>query len=440
MSLPQRLASHAWLLVGLFATSGAVMFYTNVWLLGEPALVRAMGPVAVWVSLGRLALAILLLGAAFYFAFWLQRAVLAPMAVIRKTLDAIHTGHAEAEVAMPAHAATELREIGADLARVVARLHDKRRQLAESSQASRQAFDAMVAALADAVELNRRANDLNEALTRQKDAVEVEVCRRTEELQAANEELTTQAEELEAANEQLQQIDRMKDQFLAILSHELRTPLNAVVGFASVLEDELAGPLNATQHAYLAKVNSGTEVLIRLINDLLDMSRIQAGKFTLAPEPAAFEPLLVEALGSLAPLATRKGQDVTHETVGALPPITIDPQRIRQVLLNLVGNAIKFTPEGGHIRVVARMEGDRLRCEVTDSGPGISAADQARLFKPFTQLDMSNTRRAGGTGLGLSISKALVEAHGGEIGVVSELGRGSTFWFTLPTPQTGEMR
>jgi PAS domain S-box-containing protein len=230
----------------------------------------------------------------------------------------------------------------------------------------------------------------------------------------------------------LQQVDRMKDQFLSILSHELRTPLNAIMGFASILDDELMGTLNANQHQFLTKIMSGTEVLLALINDLLDMSRIQAGKFSLQPAPTDVGAVVREAVDHLAVLADRKGHTLAITVPDGLAPITADAQRVKQVLINLIGNAIKFTPDGGHIAVSVAETSSALCLQVTDDGIGISSADRARLFQPFTQVDDSNTRAAGGTGLGLSISKALVEAHGGTLNVESEVGRGSTFWFSLP--------
>ena len=231
----------------------------------------------------------------------------------------------------------------------------------------------------------------------------------------------------------LRRADTLKDQFLSILSHELRTPLNAIQGFGSILEDELAGPLTPQQHAYLKKILHGSDVLLALVNDLLDMSRIQAGKFSLTISQMRLQEAIADVTGSLDALAQRKGQTLTVDVPADLPAIQADEQRVCQALTNLIGNAVKFTHEGGHIRVQARVERGRfLLIEIEDDGPGIAPDDIPRLFQRFTQLDMSLTRHAGGTGLGLSITKALVEAHGGEIGVRSRPGAGSTFWFTLP--------
>ncbi len=237
-----------------------------------------------------------------------------------------------------------------------------------------------------------------------------------------------QREKIEA----LRQADRLKDQFLGILSHELRTPINAITGFGSLLTDEIAGPLNKAQHEYLEKMLTGADTLLSLINDLLDMSRIQAGKFELFKDPMRFDAAVRHVVDSLAPLAGKKALEVRDEVPEDLPDVIADRQRVVQILTNLVGNAIKFTPVGGRVVVRARIEADHLRCEVEDTGIGIAPRHMAKLFNPFTQVDMSNTRQAGGTGLGLSICKALVEAHGGEIGVTSHVSGGSIFWFTLP--------
>ncbi|HBN09008.1 MAG TPA: hypothetical protein DD435_10300 [Cyanobacteria bacterium UBA8530] len=237
----------------------------------------------------------------------------------------------------------------------------------------------------------------------------------------------------EAMIETLKETDMLKDQFLSILSHELRTPINSITGYASILEDEVAGSLGEVQHQYLQKILTGADNLMSLVEDLLDISRVQAGKFTVTPRWTDFREVALNVIENLTPLATRRQLILLDEVPADLPPVLADARRIGQVLSNLVNNAIKFTPADGKISVRAFLEGATLRCEVKDMGIGITREDIPRLFKRFSQLDMSSTRKAGGTGLGLSIANAIIEAHGGKIGVESEVGKGSAFWFSIPT-------
>ncbi|MNR78795.1 Cell-division control histidine kinase PdhS [compost metagenome] len=259
------------------------------------------------------------------------------------------------------------------------------------------------------------------------------VIRDITERKQAEAAIAQRSAELEKANEALRTADRYKDEFLSVISHELRTPLNFITGFASILDDEVAGPLNETQQSYIRKIMNGADRMLELVNNLLDMSRIQAGKLHIEPEPSDYAPIVVEALAPLRPLTDQKQLTLTQE-VQETPQLVIDPRRMTQVLTNLVDNAIKFTPKGGRITVRVRPIGDEVLTEVIDTGPGIDEEGISKLFRPFSQVDMSSTRRVGGTGLGLTISKAFVEAHGGQIGVHSRPGEGSTFWFTLPIP------
>jgi signal transduction histidine kinase len=230
----------------------------------------------------------------------------------------------------------------------------------------------------------------------------------------------------------LQRADRLKDQFLGIVSHELRTPLNAIQGFGSILADGVAGELSAEQVGYVHKMLDSSDVLLGLVEEILDVSRMQAGRFTLDRQAVQVSALVKEVLAERGTAALQKGLSLINEVPADLPAVDADPRRARQVLSNLLTNAVKYTPEGGTVSIKAQVEGDTLRVAVSDTGIGISESQRLRIFEAFTQVDMSNTRKAGGVGLGLFIVKGLVEAHGGEIGVESELGRGSTFWFTLP--------
>jgi PAS domain S-box-containing protein len=227
----------------------------------------------------------------------------------------------------------------------------------------------------------------------------------------------------------LEELDRYKDEFLSVISHELRTPLNFIMGFASILEDDPA--IDETRRTYVTKILSGADRMLHLVNDLLDVARLNAGKVVLDKEPARYGELVDHVLDTLKPLADEK-RLALQATLVVPARVMDDSLRIIQVLTNLVGNAIKFTPEGGTITVRAFQRGGELITEVVDTGCGIDPQHAAVVFERFIQVDMSATRQAGGAGLGLAISKGLVEAHGGSIGVSSQLGEGSTFWFALP--------
>jgi signal transduction histidine kinase len=232
--------------------------------------------------------------------------------------------------------------------------------------------------------------------------------------------------------ERLEELDRLKDHFLAIISHELRTPLNAIMGFGSVLEDGVAGPISDGQARYVGKMLAATDTLLALIDDLLDMGRMRAGRFTIAPGPVALPALLDRAVDAMRLQAERGGHALTVTLPPGLPAPWADADRIVQVLTNLIANAIKFSPAGGPIEIAVAHARRRLRFTVADRGPGIAPADRERIFEPFVQLDGGATRARGGAGLGLAICRGLVEAHGGTIGVEPGVAGGSVFWFELP--------
>ncbi|MGE5708090.1 MAG: ATP-binding protein [Bacteroidota bacterium] len=231
--------------------------------------------------------------------------------------------------------------------------------------------------------------------------------------------------------EALREIDQAKTHFLYAVTHVLRTPLNAITGFGSELEDGMVGPLNEQQLAYVGHMMNGADRLLRLIDDLLDVARMEAGYFNL--EIMEVDPLALvrEVLETFLPKFEQKRLTVECDLSPDLPLIPGDPFRIGQVLSNLLFNAMKFTPEGGTIRVQSRVAEERVLVEVSDSGIGIQEADLPKLFTRFYQVQGA-TKGVRGTGLGLAIAKALVEAHGGSIGVKSQWGEGSTFWFALP--------
>jgi len=231
----------------------------------------------------------------------------------------------------------------------------------------------------------------------------------------------------------LHEANRLKSEFLANMSHELRTPLNGIIGFSEVLIDEKAGPLGSRQKEYLNDILNSGRHLLQLINDVLDLSKVEAGKMDLFPETFALPAAVAEVCSVLTPLAKKKNIPIRSEIAPAAAQVTLDQQKFKQVLYNLLSNAVKFTDEGGRVDIVASaQDSSGLRLEVRDSGVGIKADDFSKLFVEFQQLDSGVSRRHQGTGLGLALTKKIVELQKGTITVESEPGRGSTFTVTLP--------
>jgi signal transduction histidine kinase len=230
---------------------------------------------------------------------------------------------------------------------------------------------------------------------------------------------------------QLENASRHKSEFLANMSHELRTPLNAILGFTQVLEQKLFGEVNEKQEEYLEDIHSSADHLLELINDILDLSKVEAGQVELEKTSFSLREALERSVVIVRERALKNGVQLTLESNGDVELVEGDERRIRQVLFNLLSNAVKFTPHGGTVDVSsARLDGE-VHVSVTDTGPGIAPEDQKRIFEEFQQTDIGAEEREG-TGLGLALSKKLVELHGGRIWVESELGAGSTFTFTLP--------
>jgi signal transduction histidine kinase/CheY-like chemotaxis protein len=264
-------------------------------------------------------------------------------------------------------------------------------------------------------------------------ALIIERARLFEEVEAARIELQQRAKALEEANVRLQELDRLKSQFLANMSHELRTPLNSIIGFSEVLIDGLLGEMPPEQKECVENIHFSGEHLLALINDVLDLSKIEAGHMKLEPTTFDMAELLTEVQKTITSLIKKKSQVLTIEKAEGLPSLTADRFRIKQVLLNLLSNAYKFTPFEGHITLSCRLaDAATMLLSVADTGIGIKLEDQEIIFEEFCQVDGSATREMTGTGLGLSISKRLVEMHGGRIWVKSEYGHGATFSFSLP--------
>ena len=237
--------------------------------------------------------------------------------------------------------------------------------------------------------------------------------------------------EIDEKSRQLEVESRHKSQFLANMSHELRTPLNAILGYTELILDQIYGEAPSKMRQVLERVQANGRHLLSLINDVLDLAKIEAGQLTLSLGDYSLKEVVHGVVDAVEPLAAGKGLALKADVPAQLPIAHGDERRVAQVLLNLVGNAIKFTDKG-EVAVKASAANGSLTVAVCDSGPGISPADQARIFDEFQQADSSTTRAKGGTGLGLAIAKRIVEMHGGRIWVESALGKGSRFFFTLP--------
>jgi signal transduction histidine kinase len=238
-------------------------------------------------------------------------------------------------------------------------------------------------------------------------------------------------DEIQDKSRQLEEASQHKSQFLANMSHELRTPLNAILGYTELMADGAYGEPSEKMLGVLKRLEANGRHLLGLINDVLDLSKIEAGQLVLELSDYSVLDIAQTVRSTLEPLAADKKLAFGLELAPDLPPGRGDGRRLTQVLINLVGNAIKFT-DAGEVAIKAEENNGSFCVSVRDTGPGISAADQAKLFQEFQQADNAITRKKGGTGLGLAISKRIIEMHGGRIWVESQVGQGSTFVFTLP--------
>ena len=285
-------------------------------------------------------------------------------------------------------------------------------------------FWSTMAVVAFNAEEQRRLEQENEEL-------EEWVRRRTAELEETNRTVQEQNRALEEANCQIQEANRAKSEFLANMSHELRTPMNSILGFTELMKDGIFGEVPEVFQEPLDEIHKSGNHLLALINDVLDLSKIEAGRMELHPSEYAIEGCVESVAATMQPLAEEKGLKVVTSVEDGLPTCTADEGRITQVLLNLAGNAVKFTKEG-EVEIGVRQEEDGLFVWVRDTGIGIPLEKLEEIFTEFSQAGTLIAREVEGTGLGLSISKRIVEMHGGEIEVESEVGKGSTFWFRIP--------
>jgi signal transduction histidine kinase len=288
-------------------------------------------------------------------------------------------------------------------------------------------------AYGERIELHRRdelgglADELNgmaASLQASVQSLEQKVEERTRELQQALTELSRKGRQLEVASQH-------KSHFLANMSHELRTPLNAIIGFSQVLRQRMFGPINEKQEEYLDDILSSGHHLLSLINDVLDLSKVEAGQVELEIASFSLREALERGVVMVREPATKHGVLLSLELAPGVDLVEGDERRLRQVIFNLLSNAVKFTPEDGSVTVATSRVDGEVRVSVTDTGPGIATEDRERIFEEFQQTDVG-VRQSEGTGLGLALSKRLVELHGGRIWVESETGHGSRFVFTLP--------
>ncbi len=310
-----------------------------------------------------------------------------------------------------------VKQIRTAAARIGAGAYDERIELRRRDE---------LGGLAD--ELNGMAASLQASVQ----SLERKVEERTRELQRALAELSRKGRQLEIASEH-------KSHFLANMSHELRTPLNAIIGFSQVLRQRLFGPINERQEEYLDDILSSGNHLLSLINDVLDLSKVEAGQVELEVALFSLRETLERGVVMVREPATKDGVRLSLELAPGVDLVEGDERRLRQVIFNLLSNAVKFTPEGGEVVVATASRDHEVLISVTDTGPGIRVEDHERIFEEFQQTDVGVQLREG-TGLGLALSKRLVELHGGRIWVESEPGHGSRFVFTLPANEADHAR
>jgi signal transduction histidine kinase len=320
-------------------------------------------------------------------------------------------------VLLARHLVRPIKQMRTASARIGAGAYDERIELGRRDE---------LGGLAD--ELNRMAASLQASVQ----GLEQKVEERTRELQQVLAELSRKGRQLEVASQH-------KSEFLANMSHELRTPLNAIIGFSQVLRQRLFGPINEKQEEYLDDILSSGNHLLSLINDVLDLSKVEAGQVELEVASFSLREALERGVVMVRETATKHGVRLSLELAPGVHLVEGDERRLRQVIFNLLSNAVKFTPEGGEVVVATASRDHEVLISITDTGPGIPLEDHERIFEEFQQTDVG-VRQRDGTGLGLALSKRLVELHGGRIWVESEPGHGSRFVFTLPAKEANRAR
>ncbi len=288
-----------------------------------------------------------------------------------------------------------------------------------------------VIALASMKKLDQHSSNFIKSLLSQI-AVSLNALKQYNDLKKLSDQLKKRGLEIAEKNAELEQANKMKSEFLANISHELRTPLNAVIGFSEVLKDGMLGELNSKQEEYASDIFKSGQHLLSLINDILDLSKIEADKMTLDPEPVNIKELIRNAISIVRERAFAKKIALTQNIDPPVSSVLADARQIKQMVYNLLTNAIKFTPEGGKVNIHAYKKGENFIIDVQDNGIGITPEDQTRLFKPFEQLDSSVARKYEGPGLGLVLAQRFAELHSGSISVHSKPNEGSCFTISIP--------
>lgn len=301
-------------------------------------------------------------------------------------------------------------------------------QVSEKTRKLSDARKALLNMVSELTESRNRTREVNRELEIRNEEFAIA----NQEIQATSEELISTNEALASANERLQEVDRMKSDFLNTMSHELRTPLTAIIGYSSLLLQEIAGILNEKQKNYADGIHRSGNHLLSLINEILDLSKIEAGKMKLNIEPVDVESVIMDALVPERPQADARNQSITVDVEEDIPSIAADSGRLKQVLINLMSNAIKFTPDNGKVDIRAYQDDKYIRIDICDNGIGIKDEDMSKLFNRFVQLDSKMSRQHAGTGLGLSIVDEFLTLMGGKVFVESKYGKGSTFSIKLP--------
>ena len=293
--------------------------------------------------------------------------------------------------------------------------------------------------LRDFVNTDEDDSALEELARQNRDLVQVlgELEEKREQLERLNARLEESNQELNRANAQLRELSAMKEEFLALTTHDLRSPLTVISGVINFFTSGRLGDMTPEQKNMVSMMERNTQNLIELVNDLLDASKLESGTMRLDLSTIELRGLTDELREQMQPLAAEKEIALGEEIPDGLPPVRADRAKLRRVLVNLVSNALKFTPRGGRVSLSAACEGGFVRVSVTDTGVGIPEDDLRDIFDKYAQARSRATRSEKGTGLGLYITRQLVELHGGRIGVNSEVGRGSTFSFTVPVAESG---